>query len=44
MSTLASGTVRNRRLLWITFGLTLTYLCVEVAGGLLTNSLALLAD
>lgn len=44
MSTLMSGTVRNRRLLWITFGLSLTYLCVEVAGGLLTNSLALLAD
>ena len=44
MSTLVSVTARNRRLLWITFGLTLTYFCVEVAGGVLTNSLALLAD
>lgn len=44
MSTLVSGTARNRRLLWTTFGLTFTYFCVEVAGGLLTNSLALLAD
>jgi len=31
-------------LLWTTFGLTLTFFCVEVVGGLLTNSLALLAD
>ena len=44
MSTLVSGTARNRRLLWITFSLTFTYFCIEVAGGLLTNSLALLAD
>lgn len=44
MSTLVSGTARNRSLLWTTFGLTLTFFCVEVVGGLLTNSLALLAD
>ena len=44
MSTLESGTARNRRLLWITFGMTFTYFCVEVVGGILTNSLALLAD
>ncbi len=31
-------------MLWTTFGLTLTFFCVEVVGGLLTNSLALLAD
>ncbi|MBY0524435.1 MAG: cation diffusion facilitator family transporter [Gemmataceae bacterium] len=39
-----SVTARNRRRLWITFGLTFTYFLVEVIGGLLTNSLALLAD
>lgn len=39
-----SVTARNRRALWITFGLTFTYFCVEVIGGLVTNSLALLAD
>ena len=44
MSTLVSVTARNRRLLWITFGLTFAYFCVEVVGGVLTNSLALLAD
>lgn len=44
MSTLMSVTARNRRLLWITFGLTFTYFWVEVVGGVLTNSLALLAD
>lgn len=44
MSKLVSVTARNRRLLWITFGLTLTYFFVEVVGGILTNSLALLAD
>jgi len=44
MTTLTSGTTKNRRLLWITFGLTFTYFCVEVVGGVLTNSLALLAD
>jgi cobalt-zinc-cadmium efflux system protein len=44
MSALVSVTARNRRALWITFGLTFTYFVVEVAGGILTNSLALLAD
>lgn len=44
MSGLVSVTAKNRRALWITFGLTFTYLCVEVVGALLTNSLALLAD
>ena len=44
MSTLVSVTAQNRRRLWITFALTFTYLLVEVAGALLTNSLALLAD
>lgn len=44
MSTLMSVTARNRRLLLIIFGLTFTYFWVEVVGGLLTNSLALLAD
>lgn len=44
MSELVSVTAKNRRALWITFGLTSTYLCVEVVGALLTNSLALLAD
>lgn len=44
MSELVSVTTKNRRLLWITFGLTFAYFIVEVAGGLLTNSLALLAD
>ncbi len=35
---------RHRRALWITFTLTFTYFIVEVIGGILTNSLALLAD
>src|SRR5713226_822853 len=39
-----SATVQNRRALQITFGLTLVYFVVEVVGGILTNSLALLAD
>lgn len=39
-----SVTARNRSALWITFGLTFIYFLVEVVGGLLTNSLALLAD
>lgn len=34
----------NRRALMIVFGLTLAYTRVEVVGGLLTNSLSLLAD
>ena len=37
-------TIRHERPLWIAFGLTLFFLLVEVAGGLLTNSLALLSD
>lgn len=44
MSDQVSVTARNRRALWVVFGLTFTYFLVEVAGGLLTNSLALLAD
>lgn len=39
-----SVTARNRRSLWLVFGLTAAYFGVEVVGGLLTNSLALLAD
>lgn len=39
-----SVTAKNRRSLWVVFGLTFTYFLVEVVGGLLTNSLALLAD
>ena len=39
-----SITAQNRRLLWITFALTFVYFVVEVIGGLVTNSLALLAD
>ena len=34
----------NRRRLQVTFGLTLGYFIVEVVGGIVTNSLALLAD
>lgn len=44
MTSAVSATARNRRVLWITFGLTFTYFFVEVVGGLVTNSLALLAD
>lgn len=36
--------IRHERPLWIAFGLTLLFLLVEVAGGLLSNSLALLSD
>ena len=39
-----SAAGRNKRRLAIVFGLTLTYLFVEVVGGLITGSLALLAD
>ncbi|MGH8471539.1 MAG: cation transporter, partial [Gammaproteobacteria bacterium] len=35
---------RNKRRLALVFGVTLLYLIVEVIGGLLTRSLALLAD
>jgi len=44
MRTQLSGTAQHRRALLITFGLTFVYFIVEVAGGILTNSLALLAD
>lgn len=36
--------IRHERPLWIAFGLTLLFLVVEVVGGLLSNSLALLSD
>ena len=36
--------VRHERPLWWALGLTGTFLVVEVVGGLLTNSLALLSD
>lgn len=39
-----SGSSANRKLLAITLGLVTTYMLAEVVGGLLTNSLALLAD
>ena len=38
------ATIKHERPLWIAFGLTLFFLLVEVIGGLLTNSLALLSD
>lgn len=44
MGNLVSATTRYRKRLWITFGLTGSYFVVEVVGGILTNSLALLAD
>lgn len=44
MSEMLSVTAKNRRSLWIVFGLTFTFFLVEVIGGILTNSLALLAD
>lgn len=39
-----TGEIRHEKPLWWAFGLTATLLVVEVIGGLLTNSLALLAD
>ena len=39
-----SAGAKHRRALLVTFGLTFTYFSVEVVGGVLTNSLALLAD
>jgi len=39
-----SAGAQHRRALLVTFGLTFTYFIVEVVGGVLTNSLALLAD
>ncbi|MCU0705204.1 MAG: cation diffusion facilitator family transporter [Fimbriiglobus sp.] len=44
MSEHVSVTAKNRRTLWAVFGLTFAYFVVELVGGLLTNSLALLAD
>jgi|GEM_PF-5874068 len=44
MATHASGTAQHRRQLSVTFALTFGYFVVEVVGGILTNSLALLAD
>ena len=44
MQTKLSAGAQHRRALLLTFGLTFTYFIVEVLGGLLTNSLALLAD
>jgi cobalt-zinc-cadmium efflux system protein len=41
---LASVRARNRRVLAVVLGLTLTFTVVELVGGLLTGSLALLAD
>ena len=41
---LRSGSGRNKRNLRIVFALTASYLAVEVVGGLVTGSLALLAD
>lgn len=39
-----SAGAKHRRAMTITFGLTFTYFIVEVIGGIVTNSLALLAD
>src|SRR5712692_133270 len=39
-----SATAQNRRALQVTFALTFLYFIVELVGGILTNSLALLAD
>lgn len=39
-----SITAKNRPALWLVFSLTFAYFLVEVIGGLITNSLALLAD
>jgi cobalt-zinc-cadmium efflux system protein len=44
MTQLAAVRARNRRSLAIVLGLTLAFTAVEVVGGLLTGSLALLAD
>lgn len=43
-TTTESATAQHRRALKLTFALTFGYFLVEVAGGILTNSLALLAD
>lgn len=39
-----AGDIRHEKPLWWALGLTATFLIVEVVGGLLTNSLALLSD
>lgn len=39
-----SSEIRHEKPLWWALGLTTTFLVVEVAGGLITNSLALLSD
>jgi len=44
MEKVLSTTAPPRRVLWIIFALTFTYFVIEVVGGILTNSLALLAD
>ena len=40
----AHGSLKNSRRLAVVLGLVLVYMVAEVVGGLLTNSLALLAD
>lgn len=40
----AHATHSNEKMLWITLGLTATYMVVEIVSGLLTQSLALLSD
>src|SRR3972149_9522796 len=44
MDSLAQNRAQRQRALAIAFGITATILVAEVVGGLLTNSLALLAD
>lgn len=39
-----SAGAKHRRAMTVTFGFTFTYFVVEVIGGIVTNSLALLAD
>lgn len=39
-----TGEIQHEKPLWWAFGLTATFLIAEVAGGLITNSLALLSD
>lgn len=39
-----TGEIKHEKPLWIAFGLTAAFLIAEVAGGILTNSLALLSD
>ena len=44
MEEIHTGTASHRRALWIVLGLTSAFLVVEFVTGLLTNSLALVAD